>query len=343
METPAEIFSETVSLIEKAISIPSLSGKEKEVLDFFYAQFTAWKWPAERVAVDTDRYDIFVPFGTPKIIFTTHVDVVPAPAALFHPRTENGNLIGRGACDAKGIAGAMIAACRNLLRDGATDFGLLLVVGEEKDQAGAKAAARQLTGRGIEAVINGEPTERKIVLAHKGWLGIRIECEGRSAHSGYPEMGEDANAKLIRIASRLLDTDFGSDELLGRATANVGLFGGGLAGNIISPSAFLECIIRVVGDLDEAAGKVREAVDGNGSIREFSRVPVARMVSVPGFETCVVSYATDVPNFFPLTRKCVLYGPGTIHVAHTDHEYIALKDLELSIGEYEKIFAALAA
>ena len=342
METTPEIFAETISMIEKAIAIPSVSGNEKAVLDFFFEQFAAWGWPAERHPVEDNRYNIFVPFGVPKIVFTTHVDVVPAPPQLFHPRTENGNLIGRGSCDAKGIACAMISACRMLLKSGTNNFGLLLVVGEERDQVGARAAAKQLLGRGIEAIVNGEPTERKIVLEHKGCLGVRIECTGRSAHSGYPEKGEDANAKIIRIASKLLETDFGVDPSLGPATVNVGYFGGGVAANVISPSAFLECIVRVVGSVESAAEKVRTVVGADGVIKETSRIPAARMEAIPGFPTCVVSYVTDVPNFFPLTKRCVLFGPGTIDVAHTDHEHIALKDLELSIIDYQKIFAALA-
>lgn len=334
-------FSNVLALAQGAIAIPSVSGDEAAVFDYFTQTLQSWGWNCEQLPVEGDRYNLFCSFGLPRVLFTTHLDVVPAPASLFVPRQAQGRLFGRGACDAKGIAAAMAGACQKLSQAQENNFGLLLVVGEERDGIGARTAAVQLKDRGIEFLINGEPTERKMVLAHKGMLRFRVNSVGKSGHSGYPEAGDDANAKLIRYANKLLDLDLGRDPLLGAATVNVGVIGGGVACNVISSAAHLECVVRLVGPPEEALEKIREIVGTDGTISDISAVPPAHMETLPGFQTSVVAYSTDIPNFSALKAKTFLYGPGSIDVAHTDDEFIELEDLEAVIEDYERIFRAL--
>jgi len=335
-------FSEIVTLAEQAISIPSVSGDETRVLDFLTTEFRRWGWSVEHQPVDNDRYNIFCCFGTPRVLFTTHVDVVPAPPSMFVPKRENGRLFGRGSCDAKGVAAAMAGACRQLNHCGYTNFGLLLVVGEERDGIGARSAAEQLAGRGVEFLINGEPTQRKMVKAQKGMLQFRVDCSGRSGHSGYPDVGEDANAKLIRFANELLNLDLEADPILGKATVNVGVIGGGVACNVISSSAHLECVVRLVGSPESALQKIEKLIAGEGTISIVAAVPPAQMEVLDGYETDVVAFYTDIPNFSKLGAKTFLFGPGSIDVAHTDAEFIELSELEASVKDYQDIFHALS-
>jgi acetylornithine deacetylase len=337
-----ELVFSVAEMAKELISRPSLSGQEKEVLDYLFEKFTEWGWNASKLPVSDGRYNIFVPFGRPDILFTTHVDVVAAPAALFSPRLENGMLYGRGSCDAKGIAATMIAVCRKLSQAGKSNFALLLVVGEEVDGIGAKTAAEQLSGVGVRAVINGEPTEGKLAVAHKGLLHVLIKVGGRSAHSGYPHRGENANSKLIRIAARLLDADWGQDEVLGEASLNPGFIRGGVGINVVSPSAEIECGIRLVDGKEAALRKVQEIVAGEAEVKEIYAMPAVRMQSLPGFETCVVGYGTDVPSFLKLTKNCYLYGPGSIHVAHSNDEHLALADIGRAIDDYQRMYELLS-
>ena len=336
-------FQEVLSVAEQAISIPSLSGDEGNVLRFFESCFQSFGWSVERIPISDERYNLLVTFGVPEIIFTTHVDVVPGPDFLFRPRRADDAIFGRGSCDAKGIAATMVGVCRYLEKTKRTNFGLLLVVGEEDDGIGAITAARELKGRGIRHLINGEPTKNRLVVGHKGFVRFQLKATGRAAHSGYPELGDDANAKLVRTLARVLEADFGSDPILGKGTLTIGTLKGGVASNVVSPAAECDCSVRLVGPKDEVLESVRRAVRGEAELTEMRSVAAVRLKSIPGFETETVAYVTDVPAFLPLTENCYLYGPGSIDVAHSNDEHLKLIDVEAGLRGYLKIFEILSA
>jgi acetylornithine deacetylase len=335
--------SEILDFTAKLISFKSLSGSEGEVINFLKDNFDARGWSSELLPVEENRFNIFVTFGKPTIMFSTHLDVVPAKDHLFNPVFRDNRLFGRGACDAKGIAATMIAVAESLLKDGETDFGLLFVVGEELDGSGAKAAAIKLQGRGIKFIINGEPTEGKIMRAHKGVLGLEVAVKGRACHSGYPHLGEDANAKLVRIGAKMLQKKWPQDDLLGETTVNIGVIQGGLAGNIVSPSAKANILFRTVTPTKELLDGVNDCLESGSSLRVTYEAPAVRLLDIDGLQTDVASYCTDIPNFAPLKAECVLYGPGTIHLAHTDEESISLHDIEDAFRGYRLIFHQLKA
>ncbi len=330
--------SEILDLSAELIAIPSLSNDEGKLVSWLSRYLESLHWQVERIAVPNGREDILVSFGTPSILFTTHLDVVPGPKEIFKPRRDGGRLYGRGACDAKGIAATMIGTCSNLLQRGHRDFGLLFVVGEEWDGSGAKAAAKLLGGRGIRYLINGEPTNGTVASGHKGFISVDIEFKGRSAHSGYPECGIDANAKLIRTATRLLAADFGSDRILGKSTVHCGQISGGIAGNVISPSAALSCSVRTVSSNEEALAKVQELCTEAAEVKLTYDCPAVPLRTVPGLPSAPVSFATDIPNFAPLGAQALLFGPGSILVAHTDDESISTDEIESALEGYQRIF-----
>jgi len=330
-----------IGLTSKLISISSVTGNEAPVLEFLCDEFLENNWDFEKIAVENNRYNIFIPFGKPRICFTTHVDVVPAPENLFNPKVIDDEIWGRGACDAKGIASCMIQAAKCLLASGKTDFCLLFVVGEELGGLGARVAGKALQGRGIEYLVNGEPTEGKLITAHKGGVRFKIRTSGVSCHSGYPHLGDDANVKLIKIASRLLDEDYGIDPVLGMATINLGKIRAGTAPNIVSDNAELMGYVRTVGDHQGVIDTIEKCVSCEGEIVDLTVTPVAHLITIPGIETGVAAYCTDIPHFSPLGTKNLLYGPGSIDVAHTLVERVKISELEVAVESYIQIYNSL--
>ena len=330
-------------LTAQLIRFPSISGQERAVVDFLAQRFAEKGWAVERIPVAPERENLFVSWGVPEIVFTTHVDIVAAPDRLFEPRFSEGRLSGRGACDAKGIAAMFISVCESLLEDGETNFGLLLVVGEEEDGAGARVAAQHLQGRGIRYLVNGEPTEGRVISAHKGGFGFRLSFTGKACHSGYPERGIDANAALIETAHDLLHADFGYDPVLGKATVNIGVVRGGLGDNIVSPNSTLTCLIRTVGPLGPVEKKAREIVEGRGEFEIFYEAPAMHLMKIAGMPSACAAFSTDIPYLAPLGAQAVLYGPGTILVAHTDEESITVAELQESYEGSRRIFEHLKA
>jgi acetylornithine deacetylase len=334
-------INEIINLASDLIGIRSLSGEEQQITSFLTDAFRLKGWPVELLPVEGTRANILVSFGTPEILFTTHTDIVPGPEQLFTPVVRDSRLYGRGACDTKGIIATMVAVVDRLRSRGETNFGLLLVVGEELDGIGARKAAEQLKGRGVRYIINGEPTECKIMRAHKGGFDLKIICEGTACHSGYPQLGDDANDRLIKLLNSIVNTQWPSDPDLGDTTVNCGLIRGGTAGNIVSPYAEARVLFRTVSDHKGILNAVESILPPRTRVEIMYNVAPVVMREIDGIPSDVAAYCTDIPNFAALEAECVLYGPGTILAAHTDTENIALQDIQDAIIGYEHIFHQL--
>jgi acetylornithine deacetylase len=291
--------------------------------------------------------NVWLPFGTPRIVLSTHLDVVPAPDELFDPRWEDGKLYGRGACDAKGIIGAMVEVAALLRAQGKTDFGLLFVTGEEVNGSGAKHAAELLSNVGIRYVINGEPTQGKIVTGHKGVLNVTLGFEGKAAHSGYPERGVDANRKLIDVLARIYALSdrgvFGVDPELGLTTFSAGVLRSTNGGaHTICAHAEAKCMFRTTVSNDDVLETLHREIPEIESIVIGNTLPPVHMLPIEGFGHETVAFATDIPHYQKLAGvECVLFGPGSIWDAHTDHEWIGWQEMGRGINGYLKIHQAL--
>jgi acetylornithine deacetylase len=283
------------------------------------------------------RINVIAAVGEPEVVFSTHFDCVPP---FFPSRVEDGVLYGRGACDAKGILAAQIAAAERLRARGETRIGLVFVGGEERGSDGARAANRIASK--AKFLINGEPTELRLGAATRGAYRVRLTAHGKAAHSGYPELGESAIDKLVDCLVSLRAAEWPSDPLLGRTHHTIGLIKGGVAPNVVSPHAEAEVFFRTVGDHAAVRATVHQVVAGRVTVEEILELPAARMHTVPGFETAVFSYFSDIP-FLSNWGTPLLIGPGSIHVAHTDHERIAIRELDRAVDVYEKLAAALLA
>jgi acetylornithine deacetylase len=286
----------------------------------------------ERMQVEPHRFNVFAYWDQPVATLSTHMDTVPP----FFSSREDGDFIwGRGACDTKGIIASMILAVEALLAEGRRSVALLFVVGEERNSAGAFAAARQ--PRGSRYLINGEPTESKLALGSKGAVRYEIEARGRMAHSAYPELGESAIEKLLDVLERVRRMPLASDPVLGVSTVNIGTIRGGRAPNVIPDHALAEVFVRLVDDGAGARAAVAEAAGDLAEAREVLCVPAVRLGALDGFETTVVAYTTDIPAFNGTWGEPFLFGPGSIHVAHTDEERVPKRELTEAVQNYQKI------
>jgi acetylornithine deacetylase len=259
------------------------------------------------------------------------MDTVPP---FFPSREDETNIWGRGSCDTKGIIAAMIFAVRELLEAGTRNLGMLFVVGEERNSTGAFAAARDR--RGSKFLINGEPTENRLAIGSKGALRLEFMATGRMAHSAYPELGESAIDKLLDALDAVRRMPLPVDKILGASTINIGTISGGRAPNVIADQAQAEVFIRLVDDGAATSLAVQKAVKGI-EVQEVLLVPAVHLGTLPGFETSVVAFTTDIPAFGDSWGKPYLLGPGSIHVAHTSEERIPKNELMEAIQIYKRM------
>ena len=333
---------DAVQLTRALVDIESTTGAEATAGEYLYAHLAKLAnrtgGVAERMAVTAQRFNVLASWGTPVVTMSTHIDTVPP---FFASREDDEFVWGRGSCDAKGIIAAMVAAAERLLAAGTRNFGLLFVVGEEKDSLGSLAAAK--VNRGSRFLINGEPTENLLALGSKGALRFELIARGKLAHSAYPELGESAIENLLSVLEDVRRISLPSDELLGESTLNIGTIAGGRAPNVIADYAQAELMFRLVGDSAVVRDAVTAAVRGRVEVREALCTEALRMEAVDGLKTTVVAFTTDIPNFAGAWGRPLLLGPGSIHVAHTSEERISKRDLQEAVGIYERMVKELSA
>lgn len=323
-------------LTRALVDIESITDNEERVGEYLFHRLqtlaSAHNGGVEKLPVEERRFNLFAQFGNPIVVFSTHIDTVPP---FFASREDDEYIWGRGACDTKGIIAAMIHAVEGLLASGIRNVGLLFVVGEERNSVGAYTASK--TPRGSKFIINGEPTENKLALGSKGALRFEINAKGRMAHSAYPELGESAIEKLLDACQRIRQVKLPYDPVLGQSTLNFGTISGGRAPNVIPDAAKAEIFIRLVDDGNATAAAIKSAVKGFAEADEVLRIPAVRLGSLEGFETTIVSYTTDIPAFAGAWGKPFLFGPGSIHVAHTTEERIPKRQLLEAVKLYQQI------
>jgi len=322
-------------LTRKLISIPSISGDEKAVAEFIAEYLSDVGFEVELQDAAEGRPNVYARRGEPDVVLSTHTDTVP-PYVEF--REDDEFIYGRGACDTKGIIAAMLKAGEVLIDANVTDFGLLLVVGEEAGSPGAHAA-NTIPNRS-RYLINGEPTESKLALGSKGALRAILRARGRAAHSAYPEMGESAIEKLLDVLNDLRRIELPRDQTLGATTMNIGMIKGGVAGNVIPPEAEAELMFRVVTTNDSLKRIIEDVVESRAELEYTFGCDPVFTERIDGFETTVVAFTTDIPQLGNW-GKPVLFGPGSILDAHTPHERISKRELASAVDRYVKLTTRL--
>jgi acetylornithine deacetylase len=335
LSLPCGILScmDVVALTRQLVDIESITGNERPVGDWLYQELCRLGYQVRKMPVDGDRFNVLATVPEephPAVVFSTHMDTVPP----FIPSSENEQRIyGRGSCDAKGIIAVQMEAARKLLQEGIR-VGLLFVVGEERDSQGAKTANQHAIG--ARFLVNGEPTENHLALASKGTLRIELTASGKMAHSAYPELGESAIDKLVLALTRLRAMPLPSTEGIGPCTFNVGLIEGGRAPNVIPDHAKAHLLYRLVGPTQDLKRQIVETVGELAKVEFYLEIPFMRFRAIDGLPTMVAAFTTDIPA---LTNwgEPLLIGPGSIHVAHTDGEYVEKAQLAEAVQLYCKI------
>lgn len=336
-------FMDAVTLTRQLVDIESTTGNEAAVGNYLYGELCRLGYRTQKMPVEGARFNVYATEEAqpqPSIVFSTHMDTVPP----FIPSSEDaGRIYGRGSCDAKGIIAAQIAAAERL-RQQNIYVGLLFVVGEERDSLGAHMANEFATANGhcSRFLVNGEPTENRLALASKGTLRAEVTARGRMAHSAYPELGDSAIDKLIPALTRLRAMPLPSDPQVGPCTLNIGLIEGGRAPNVIPDYAHADLLYRLVGPSEDLRRQILTTAGDAVQVTFPLELPFLRLRTVEGLPTMIAAFTTDIPQ---LTNwgEPLLIGPGSIHVAHTDGEYIEKQQLADAIDLYCKIAKQLSA
>jgi acetylornithine deacetylase len=326
------------ALTRRLVDIESISGNEAAVGRFLLEELQGRGLDARLLPVEGERANVYAAppgAGAPTVVFSTHMDTVPP---FIASREDEQNIYGRGACDAKGIIAAQIAAAEKLRAEG-MHASLLFVVGEERDSLGARTANAHAPGS--KFLINGEPTDNKLAVASKGALRVEIIAQGKMAHSAYPELGESAIEKLLEALNRLRTVPLPPVEGIGATTVNVGVIEGGRAPNVVPDYARAQLLYRLVGPAEELKKRIVVAVGDIARVEFVLEIPFTRLRTIDGLPTMVAAFTTDIPA---LTNwgEPILVGPGSIHVAHTEREYVSKKELMEAVEVYCRIARKLA-
>ena len=331
-------LADPLELTRALVSLETPTGSEGPATDLLGGALSRAGYRTVRQRVSPGRDNLLAFREPPAVVFSTHVDCVPP----YIPLSEDEDAIrGRGSCDAKGLAAAMVAAAERLATAGERRIGLLFLVGEENGSDGARAATA-LEPRG-RFLVNGEPTENRLSIGQKGSLRVDLHATGRAAHSAYPEEGQSAVTALLDTIERIRRMPLPRDPLLGASTLNVGLIRGGVAPNVLAPEASAQILIRTVEPTAALKSAIR-ALMAPGVTAAFPvELPCHKGGRVPdGWDTTVVSYASDLP-FLTSWGECFQLGPGTIRVAHTAEEHIRKADLLRGVELYARLAGDLLA
>ncbi len=328
-------MSDVVTLATELLSADSTTGRERDAVDHVARWLVSRGWNVTLQEVETGRSNVWATRRGGGVTLSTHLDTVPP---FVPPRIDGTRLYGRGACDAKGIAASMMIAAQRLAEAGEERVDLLFVIGEERNSPGARAANRLAPTS--KWLVNGEPTESRLASGCKGAQRVVVRVRGREAHSAYAHLGASALEPMLDMLPELRNIEFPSDPILGETTYNIGILRAGTEANVVPGLAEAEIMIRLVGDIGPVKQLFEKWADGRAELVWGSHIPAQHFHTIEGFEVAPVAYTSDIP-LLDRWGTPLLFGPGSIHVAHTPIEYIEIDELEASVGAYEKIVRTL--
>lgn len=341
-----------IALFLQMLHFDSTSTMESDFVDFLAQRLKTPACKVERFPVSSypgiDSQSQKLPdnllfsWGDPQIVFCTHTDTVPPYILPSVQKRKDGTtrICGRGSCDAKGQLFSMYNACLQLEHQGFTNFGLLLLVGEEVGSVGAKSF--RTTHPGAKYVVVGEPTDNKMVSASKGTKSFAVTVHGKSFHSGYPVYGASAVERFVDIMNTLRSIEFPVDPRLGETTWNVGKLFSDNPQNILSDTLTFRIYFRTTFLSDEMVCKVMDSIRNEFvDVEAFGGDTPANYITVDGIDSKTVAFGSDAPQLTNFPRR-MLYGPGSILVAHTSSEHIDVVDIEKAIDDYVHIYKQLS-
>ncbi len=330
-------MTDVVSLAFDLMTRESPTGSEGPAVELAASWLQERGWTVTLQEVSAGRTNIWASRGHGGVTFSTHLDTVQP---FIEPTLTADRLCGRGACDAKGIAAAMMVAADRLAAEDEENIDLLLVIGEERGSDGARAA--NLLPATSRYLVNGEPTEGKLASGAKGSMHVTLRTPGRAAHSAYPELGASALAPMLALLPTLGDLELPTDALLGETTVNIGTLRAGREANIVPDEAVAQLMVRLVGDVTPVKQILQRWCVGRAEIEFAPHIPAQHFYTLPGFESSPVSFTSDIP-LLGRWGTPLLFGPGSIHVAHTPDEFIDLRELRDAVDSYMRIARTLLA
>ncbi len=327
-------------LTRNLIDVPSVTGCEAEVGEFISFYLKGLNYAVETQQVVEGRANILATLAdSPRVMLSTHMDTVPPHISSSE---DEDHIYGRGACDAKGIIAAQIAAAELLRAEGTTEIGLLFTVDEEAGSSGAHAANNHPLAHSCQYLINGEPTGNKLAIGSKGSLSAKITAAGRAAHSAYPEHGESAIDTLVDVLANIRKCSWPTDDFFGSTTCNIGTIKGGVRANVIAAEAQADLQIRLVTRSEPVKSMLESAVAGRAQVEYLSVAEPVRLLDLEGFASCIVRFTTDIPYLTNWGRP-LLFGPGSVLDAHTDGELISKRELSDAVDLYAGLVRTLLA
>src|SRR6478672_2628979 len=239
-----------------------------------------------------------------------------------------------------GSGAVTLCAAERLADAGEKRVDLLFVVGEEKGSDGARAA-NHLPATS-KFLVNGEPTESKLASGAKGSQRVVVRTRGRAAHSAYAHLGVSAIEPMLALLPSVKTLSLPTDPVLGETTVNIGTIRGGTEANIVPDLCEAELMFRLVGDVAPLRTSLTKWAGDRAELEWGSYIPAQHFHTIPGFEVSPVAYTSDIPL---LSRwgTPLLFGPGSIHVAHTTDEFIDVQELRQAVDSYERIVRTLLA
>jgi acetylornithine deacetylase len=316
------------------------------------------------------------PQGSDGLLLSGHLDVVPTEGQPwttdpFALTGRDGRWFGRGTADMKGFVAATLAALARLpLHHLERELVLAWTYDEEVGCLGSAHLVEtwRAQGRPVPtACLIGEPTDFRILRMHAGHTAIRATIHGAAAHSSRPDLGVNAISGARRALAAL---DALADALRRElrpglpeverpwVTLNVGNIAGGGAVNVVPDRCVIELGLRPLPGDDEAAlvARVRDAVR---SIGAPWRVEVERLHGISPMLTPAgtslegllrgfaadpapgaAGYATDGGNLARLGTQPLVFGPGSIDVAHRADEWVGARDLDRAVDVLEAVVRA---
>ncbi len=333
-------LAQAVQQLARFVDADSTSGREEPGVALALELASELGLPARRLPAAPGRDNVLIGPETARIVLCTHLDTVPP---FIPSRVEDDTLWGRGACDAKGVAIAMLHAVDTVLRldpRHAPSVACLLVVGEETDHLGAKAIVGNATLQPTHILL-GEPCGMTPAIGQKGLLKIQVEALGKSGHSAYPEVGVSAIHALVRALHALLEAELPGDPSLGNTTLNIGEIHGGLAPNVIAPAARATLLARCAAPVDAVLAAIRAALGPTLQVTELSRSEPIDFFTLDHPPAEAVPFNTDASILLELGAKVALLGPGDMRCAHSEREHLRFSALAEGISRYAEAIMRL--
>jgi len=371
-------------LLRELIALPSVNpafmpvsdprAGELHVADFLTAVAARGGLEVEQREVMPGRCNVLARLSPAnprqRILLAPHMDTVgqaSMPESMFQPQRRGERLFGRGACDTKGSIAAMLTALlqvtKSARRPRQTEIVFAALVDEENNQIGSRALSR--AGFRADLAIVGEPTELKVITAHKGDLWLTARTRGKAAHGARPELGRNAVHAMAKVVE-LLGTDYVRQlkkkrhSLLGTATVNVGSIRGGTQPNIVPDDCVITIdrrtipgetnagVIREIRALLKQRGLSAEVSDNKAAapcwpMETNAELPLVQMLMkiVNQSTPLGVHYFSDASVFARAGTPAVLFGPGSIAQAHTAEEWISIRSLNRATDVLTEFLRAL--